>query len=112
MGYNGMPRGINEKDPKRWERPIKYMYVEHAERNALFNANRRGIAIQGAIAVVTLFPCADCSRGLIQSGVQAVVTCDPMLDDDRWDAHFEVAKCMFQEAGVELIILTPEEVAE
>lgn len=112
MGYNGMPRGVDETRPERWERPIKYRYVEHAERNALFNANRRGVAMEGSIAVVCLFPCADCARGMIQSGVQALVTMIPNLDDNRWDESFEVARELLEESGVHLIILTEDEVAE
>jgi dCMP deaminase len=112
MGYNGMPRGVNEARPERWQRPIKYKYIEHAERNALFNANRRGVAMDGSIAVVCLFPCADCARGMIQSGVQALVTMAPNLDDNRWDESFEVARELLEEAGIHLIILTEDEVAE
>lgn len=112
MGYNGMPRGIDDTKPERWTRPIKYKYVEHAERNALFNANRRGIAMDGAIAVVCLFPCADCARGIIQAGIQAVVTMVPAMDDNRWDESFAVSRELLEEAGVLLILLTEDEVRE
>lgn len=112
MGYNGMPRGIDDTKPERWTRPIKYKYVEHAERNGLFNANRRGIAMDGAIAVVCLFPCADCARGMIQAGVQAVVTMVPEMDDNRWDESFAVSRELLEEAGVQLILLTADEVRE
>jgi dCMP deaminase len=112
MGFNGMPRGVDESRAERWQRPIKYKYIEHAERNGLFNANRRGVAMDGAIAVVSLFPCADCARGMIQSGIQALVTMVPNLDDNRWDESFAVSLELLEEAGVHLIILTEEEVAE
>lgn len=112
MGYNGMPRGIDDTKPERWTRPIKYKYVEHAERNGLFNANRRGIAMDGAIAVVCLFPCADCARGMIQAGIQAVVTMVPALDDNRWDESFAVSRELLEEAGVQIILLTEDEVRE
>jgi dCMP deaminase len=112
MGYNGMPRGVDEARADRWVRPLKYKYVEHAERNGLFNANRRGVAMDGAIAVVSLFPCADCARGMIQSGIQALVTMVPNLDDNRWDESFAISKELLEEAGICLIILTEEEVAE
>jgi dCMP deaminase len=111
-GYNGMPRGIDEKLAERWERPLKYKLVEHAERNGMFNANRRGIALEGAIAIVCLFPCHDCARGLIQSGIRAVVTAEPKLSDDRWDESFAVSRQLLLEAGVELILLTEDEIVE
>lgn len=111
LGYNGMPRGIDDSDPKRWERPLKYMRVEHAERNGLYNASRRGVEMRGAIAIVTLFPCADCARALIQSGIQAVVTTAPNMDDTRWDASFAISREMLLEVGIDLILITEEEVA-
>ena len=111
-GYNGMPRGIDDTRPERWVRPIKYKYVEHAERNGMFNANRRGVALEGAIAVVCLYPCADCARGIIQAGIQAVVTMLPALDDNRWDESFAVSKELLEEAGIVVILLTEDEVQE
>lgn len=111
-GYNGMPRGIDESKAERWARPLKYKLVEHAERNGMYNANRRGIALEGAIAIVCLFPCHDCARGLIQSGVSAVVTAEPKLSDDRWDESFAVSRQLLLEAGIELILLTEDEIVE
>jgi dCMP deaminase len=104
LGYNGMPRGIDEGVAARWQRPAKYMMVEHAERNALYNACRHGTPIEGAICVVTMFPCADCARALIQSGVRCVVSPPPDPDAaERWGEHHDVARAMFDEAGVQVI---------
>lgn len=108
MGYNGLPRGLKDDLPERNERPEKYYYYEHAERNAIFNAARKGGApLEGSIAVVTMFPCADCARGLIQTGVSAVVSLKPNLTEDRWNAHFEKSRLMLEEAGVTLILFSP-----
>lgn len=73
-GYNGFCRGINDDVGDRHERPEKYLWSEHAERNAIYNAARNGIRIEDCTAYTTVFPCADCARGLIQSGVVRVVT--------------------------------------
>lgn len=73
-GYNGFCRGINDDVDDRHERPEKYLWSEHAERNAIYNAARNGIRIEDCTAYTTVFPCADCARGLIQSGVVRVVT--------------------------------------
>lgn len=104
MGYNGMPRGVAEDRAERWEKPRKYMYVEHAERNCLYNACRHGTPLEGSIAVVTLYPCSDCARALIQAGIQTLVSYEPDLEDDRWGEHFKVSKEMFEETGIQQIL--------
>ena len=104
LGYNGMPRKIDETKPERWQRPIKYMFVEHAERNAIYNATRKGVSLDGAIALVTMFPCADCARGLIQVGISMLVCTKPTKElIDRWGAHFDVSTEMLQEAEVSIL---------
>lgn len=105
MGYNGMPRGFNETIPVRWERPQKYLYVEHAERNAIYNACRHGTPLENSIAVVTMFPCSDCMRALIQSGVKKIVTVSPNLSCDRWGSHFQASLEMCKECGVDLTFI-------
>lgn len=78
IGYNGFPRcvlGDDSPTSDRWERPIKYQYVEHAERNAVYNAARTGISLLGATAYMNWdpTPCADCTRALLQSGIVEIV---------------------------------------
>ena len=109
LGYNGMPRGICETIPERWERPIKYSYVEHSERNCLYNACRSGTCTNGAIAVTTLFPCCDCCRALIQSGIKTIVTTEPDASDPRWGSDFQVSQIMIEESKVNLVLLRPDE---
>ncbi|MFW5646346.1 MAG: deoxycytidylate deaminase [Acetivibrio ethanolgignens] len=75
LGYNGMPIGISD-DEYPWERegdPLdtKYPYVCHAELNALLNYT--GSRLQGAKVYVTLFPCNECTKALIQSGIKEVI---------------------------------------
>jgi dCMP deaminase len=103
MGYNGMPRNIDETIPERWERPQKLMWVEHAERNAIANASRHGTPLKDSIAVVTMFPCVECARMLIQSGVKTVVTKAPNYDCARWGLSFQYSKIMFEEAKINVI---------
>ena len=107
LGYNGMPRGINEAIQERWQRPVKYKYVEHAERNALYNACRHGTPIEGSIAVITMFPCSDCARALIQSGVRTVVAPPPQdtSTGGRWAEDHAVSSEMLAEAGVEVVLM-------
>jgi dCMP deaminase len=99
-GYNGFPRGINEKDQKRWERPTKYKYVSHSEANAICNAARHGISLKNSIAVITMFPCSTCTKLLIQSGITEIVTQKPDFNHHRWGEEFKVSNEMLVEAGI------------
>lgn len=109
LGYNGMPRGIKEYEFSKWERPRKYKLVEHAERNCIYNAARHGTPLNGCIAIVTLFPCCDCTRGLIQSGVKILVTTKTEDAEKRWGEEWIEAEKMLSEAGVTVVLLTKEE---
>lgn len=104
-GWNGFPRGVDDEVEERHERPAKYMWTEHAERNAIYNAARHGIKLDGATLYLnTLYPCADCARAIIQAGIKVVY--HPRRGEaDRWLEDFEVAEKMFDEAGVEVIEL-------
>lgn len=105
IGYNGLPRGVEYKDERTEVRPIKYKYYEHSERNAIYNAAKNGIALDGATAYVTGPPCADCGRGLIQSGIKEIVipqdvSTSAVRNEDEWGESCLVAQEMFKEAGV------------
>jgi dCMP deaminase len=75
IGYNGMPRGIEEENLP-WERgeglESKYLYVCHAEFNAILNT-RNGATLQGCSLYVTLFPCNECAKAIIQTGIKEIV---------------------------------------
>jgi dCMP deaminase len=99
-GYNGFPRGIDDEVPERHERPTKYLFTEHAERNAIYAAARLGFALEGCSLYTTLFPCVDCARAVIQSGIATVITPKPDFDDPKWGADFLVAELLLTESGV------------
>jgi dCMP deaminase len=71
-GYNGLPRGISYDDTARLERPEKYFWFEHGERNAIYNAARMGTPLKGCYAFVTHSPCHNCASALIQAGITRV----------------------------------------
>lgn len=76
----------------RTTRPAKTLWIEHAERNAVYAAAKRGICLDGATAYVTLFPCSDCCRALIQSGIRRLVSnTAPDFQHPRWGQHFKDA---------------------
>lgn len=73
-GYNSFPRGINDDIPERQERPEKYFWFEHAERNAIYNAARIGVSTLGTTMYMTCgISCADCARAIISAGIKKVV---------------------------------------
>lgn len=101
-GANNFPFGV-ASTKERWERPAKYMWVEHAERNAIFDAARAGVSTKGATMYCPWFACADCARAIIQSGIEQVIGHDTPLHDNAsqsWLDSIAVAYQMFNEAGV------------
>ena len=102
-GYNGFPRGANDFDVKKYERPLKYKYTEHAERNAIYNAARFGVSLLGCDLYCLWPPCTDCARAIIQAGIKRIVIEVP-LDDcpDRWRDDMEIALKMLEECKVEI----------
>lgn len=101
LGWNGFPRGINDDVPYRHERPVKYLWTEHAERNALYNAAASGSKVEGCTLYTVLFPCADCARGIIQTGIKRVVYArQPFNVEPHLGESFDTAADMLDEAKV------------
>jgi dCMP deaminase len=101
-GYNGFCRGANDdilEVPERYARPAKYKWFEHSERNAIYNAARVGVALEGCRIYVTGMPCMDCARAIIQSGLVEVIY-RPMVFGGNWDEHWKEVGGLFQECGV------------
>lgn len=103
-GYNGMTRGCDDNIPERSERPEKYFWYEHAERNAIYNAANNGIVLKGSTAYVTGAPCMDCARGLVQSGIEEVVWLSrfdaKMMENEKWKDSIERTILLFEETNV------------
>lgn len=100
-GCNTLPFGVSIK-PERLERPVKYAFTEHAERNAIYDAAKRGNRLWGATMFCPWFACADCGRAIIQSGIKYVVGHKKMFDEtpDRWKGSIAASFEMFKEAGI------------
>ena len=72
-GYNSFPRGLDDSKEERQERPEKYFWFEHAERNAIYNAARIGVSLKNSTIYLTSgLPCMDCARGIVNSGIKVV----------------------------------------
>jgi len=100
IGYNGFPTNIDDDVPERHERPAKYSWTEHAERNAIYNAARIGVSLAGSRMYLPWFPCMDCSRGIVQSGVTELIAFAPNTADSRWGKDFELSLVLLKEGGV------------
>jgi len=103
-GYNGMPKGCSD-DEFPWDRvgeETKYPYVVHAELNAILNASGRDL--RGSRIYVALFPCNECAKAIIQSGVREVI----YLSDKYATTPTTLAsKRMLDAAGVRYTQLKP-----
>ncbi|MDD7313306.1 MAG: dCMP deaminase family protein [bacterium] len=108
-GYNGLVRGVDDDIPERLERPTKYDFFEHAERNAVYNACRIGTSLKDCIIYVTSMPCPDCARAIIQAGIKMVVTYkfEPVEGQPvgTWRDKVSYSEQMFKEAGVDCLYL-------
>ena len=106
-GYNGFPSGCSD-DEFPWERDggfcdTKYPFVVHAELNAILNA--RGKNLTGAKIYVALFPCNECAKAIIQSGIKEIIyLSDKYAETDGVKA----SKRMLNAAGVKFTQLFPE----
>jgi dCMP deaminase len=102
-GYNSFPRGIRDDVPERLERPAKYLWIEHAERNAICNAARAGTATEHCTLYVEIMPCMDCARAVVQAGIGTVVISSERMgqySSEYYDQHFGMVEVLFAEAGV------------
>ena len=104
LGYNGFPQGCDD-DTFPWDRDgdfldTKYPYVVHAELNAILNSIQD---LEGCTIYVSLFPCNECAKAIIQSGIKCVV-----YESDKYSGTQAniASKKMFRDAGVELVQLT------
>ena len=102
MGYNGFPIGCSD-DEFPWEREgseleTKYPFVTHSELNAILNY--RGGSLEGAKLYVTLFPCNECAKAIIQAGIKTVI-----YASDKYASTFSTiaSKKMMDAAGVKYI---------
>lgn len=104
-GYNGLPRGVDDRVPERLQRPGKYLWSEHAERNAIYNVARSGIPVEGCRIFVPWYPCVDCARAIIQCGLIELIAIEPDWQDAKWGEDFRIAHQMFNECGLRVRFL-------
>lgn len=100
-GCNGFPSGINDDVEERHKKPLKFFYFIHAEANAIYNAAKNGVKLEGSTMYVTFHPCAICAQAIRQVGIKKVVCYEPDLNSS-WVETCTIAKTIFDESGVEV----------
>ena len=101
MGYNGFARGVTDSEERLCNRSMKYRLMTHAELNTLLAAARTGTSTNGATLIVSsLFPCEACASAIVQAGIKRVIA--PRPNNERWIESNELAKTIFDEAGVKI----------
>ena len=104
MGYNGFPNGCSDDDFPWYrdgeEENTKYPYVVHSELNAILNFRGDTKALQGSTLYVTLFPCHECTKAIIQVGIKKII-----YESNKYKntADYREARRMLNAAGVECI---------
>jgi dCMP deaminase len=97
---NQFPTGVI-RDGARLERPTKYSYIEHAERNVIYTAAQQGFVTKRATLYCPWFACADCARAIICAGITKVVGLAHPPAHGSWQESCDRGDEMFREAGVE-----------
>jgi dCMP deaminase len=108
VGYNGLPEGLEDDLPKRQERPLKYFFFEHAERNCFYQCAHQGVSSSGCTIYTMGTPCADCARAVINCHVVKCVIHKQWVDyekvfyREKWEESCKISEQMLLEAGVQL----------
>jgi dCMP deaminase len=116
VGTNAPPSALGltvaqSQEAMRRDSNWKYFVLEHAERNAIFAAYSEGKSLIGATMYGTLFPCADCARAIVASGLSRLVVLGTGLDpvrDAKWLDHYRHAEGILTLAGIQVDVVTQE----
>jgi dCMP deaminase len=104
-GYNSFPRGMDDSKIERQERPEKYFWFEHAERNAIYNAARIGVSLKNSTIYLTSgLPCMDCARGIVNSGIK-IVWCKKECttkNKEKWEESQMKSLQLLNECGIQV----------
>lgn len=110
-GFNGIPRKVLDTVLVRSERPEKYFWYEHSERNAIFNCARKGIATEDATMYCLGMPCSECMRAIIQAYIKELVIHSQWEDigmnvnSEKWNESTRRSNIMLKESGINFRIL-------
>jgi dCMP deaminase len=101
LGFNGLPRGVQDTPMRLQARELKYKLIVHGEMNAM---NFASCPLKGATLYTYPFmPCSVCAGSVIQHGFKEIVA--PYSDNQRWKESFDLTEMILREAGVELLLV-------
>lgn len=98
---NTYPQGVADTE-ERHAGNGRLIWMEHAERNAIFAAARAGWSTEGASLASTYFPCNECARAIVQAGIRTLLTLPPIHDDPVWGPTFGPSLAILKEGGVDI----------
>lgn len=101
IGYNGFPRGVDDDIERYANKPTKYKMIVHSEANAILNANA---SVNSCAMYTTKFPCSECAKLIIQSGICQVFAPAP-TGSGPWVEDAKFSFTMFKEAGVAVFVV-------
>jgi len=111
-GFNGFPRGVRDLEGRYRVRETKYNFIEHADRNAIYNAARVGVALKGSTIYLPWRPCHECTKAIIQSGITRIVVNNLPITielEKRWGNSWDISATMIIESGIQLSFIEPKE---
>lgn len=104
LGWNSFPSRL-DLPLETWKSPSKDEYVVHAEVNAICRAAKQGVVLDGSTCSVNLFPCADCSKCLIQAGIRRLIAPSPDLSHEKWGPNWKMAMSLLRDTKIELVLV-------
>jgi dCMP deaminase len=105
FGYNGMPRGVDETIKERHQRPEKYLWTEHAERNGIYNIARE--VLEGHIMFSTSFPNMESARAISSTGIKKLIL--PYTQKNEQNNSYNKVMQLFFETNVEVFFISSEQ---
>lgn len=106
IGYNGLPTGLNDDNPKYWTdedtdiENSRHTYVVHAEKNAILNSISKNL--KNSKIFVTQFPCNHCAQMIIQVGITEVIYLNKKEHKEEHIKRNKAVEAMFEEVGIEI----------
>ncbi len=106
-GFNGFPEGVDDDVEERYERPLKYEYVVHAEHNAVLQCAFSTQSSEGTILYTNGVPCGGCAKAVLQGKIQEVVVHVQWQEHEKtgmthWQNTCSVSSTMFAEKGIRI----------
>ncbi len=100
--WNGFARNVKDLKKRYNDRQVKYLYICHAELNAIINCGRNGTSTIDSILYSQSIPCENCGKYIIQAGIREIVYHKQWSMSDRWKNFSDISLNMFKEAGIKI----------